>query len=51
MIICIFRPVYLLCGSCGFEFNYILKFENISIEEKLFTEMIGVSGKSHFMLT
>ena len=39
------RPIYLLCGTCGYEYNYILKFENISLEEPFFIDVIGASGR------
>ena len=40
-----FRPMYLLCGTCGYDYNYILKFENIATEEPFFIDDIGASGE------
>ena len=39
-----FRPIYLLCSSCSYDFNYILRFEQISIEEPLFVQHLGAEG-------
>ena len=39
-----FRPIYLLCGTCRYPYNYILKFETISVEEPFFIANIGASG-------
>ena len=38
-----FKPIHLLCKTCGFDYNYILKFENIEAEEKSFAQEIGAS--------
>ena len=34
----------LLCQTCLYDYNYILRYENISEEEKLFVEEIGNTG-------
>ena len=34
----------LLCQTCLYDYNYILRYENISEEEKLFVEEMGASG-------
>ena len=39
-----FRPIYLLCETCRYPYNYILKFETISVEEPFFIANIGASG-------
>ena len=38
-----YRPVYLLCQTCGFRYNYILKYENIQQEEPVFIEEMGAT--------
>jgi len=38
-----YRPVYYLCGSCDFDYNYILQYEKIKTEESLFVEELGAS--------
>ena len=39
-----FRPIYLLCSSCSYDFNYILRYENISVEEPFFVQHLGAEG-------
>ena len=39
-----FKPIYLLCSSCSYDFNYILHYENISVEEPKFVEQLGARG-------
>ena len=41
-----FKPIYLLCGTCGYQYNYILKFENIKTEEPYFFADIGAAGQN-----
>ena len=40
-----FRPVHLLCSSCHFQYNFIIKYENISAEEPLFIHQLGASRR------
>ena len=39
-----FRPIYLLCSTCSYDFNYILHYEKISIEEPNFVQHLGAEG-------
>ena len=39
-----FKPIHLLCSSCAYDFNYILRYENISIEEPFFVQQLGAEG-------
>jgi len=39
-----FRPIYLLCSSCAYDFNYILRYERISIEEPFLVQQLGAEG-------
>ena len=39
-----YKPIYLLCGTCGYQYNYILKFETIKTEEPDFIAQIGATG-------
>ena len=41
-----FKPIYLLCGTCGYQYNYILKFETIKTEEPYFIADIGATGRN-----
>jgi len=36
-----YRPITLLCQTCQYDFNYILRYENISEEEQFFVKEIG----------
>ena len=35
------RPVYVFCTPCSFHFKYILKFEHIRSEQRLFSKLLG----------
>ena len=39
-----FRPIYLLCSSCAYDFNYILRYEKIFIEEPFLVQQLGAEG-------
>ena len=41
-----YKPIYLLCGTCGYQYNYILKFETIKAEEPYFIADIGATGRN-----
>ena len=41
-----YKPIYLLCGTCGYQYNYILKFETIKTEEPDFIAQIGATGQN-----
>ena len=40
-----YKPVYILCQTCAFHYNYILKYENIREEEPLFIQEMEASGE------
>ena len=39
-----YRPVYILCSTCAFKYNFIIKYEHISVEEPLFIQEMEASG-------
>ena len=39
-----YRPVYILCATCAFKYNFILKYELINVEEPLFIQEMEASG-------
>ena len=39
-----YRPVYILCATCVFKYNYIIKYELINVEEPLFIREMEASG-------
>ena len=45
-----YRPVYLLCETCNFQYNYILKYEHIEAEEPLFIQEMGASGENSLII-
>ena len=40
-----YRPVYILCATCKFNYNFIIKYEQIQVEEPLFIQEMEASGK------
>ena len=40
-----YRPVYILCATCAFKYNFILKYELINVEEALFIQEMEASGR------
>ena len=46
-----FQPVTLLCSSCHFQYNFIIKYENISDEEPLFIRELGASRRRNIERT
>ena len=45
-----FKPIYLLCGTCGYQYNYILKFETIQDEEPYLIADIGATGRNMYFV-
>ena len=41
-----YRPVYILCATCKFNYNFIIKYEQIQVEEPLFIQEMEASGTS-----
>ena len=39
-----YRPVYILCSTCAYKYNFIIKYEHISVEEPLFIQEMEASG-------
>lgn len=38
-----YRPVYILCATCSFSYNFIIKYEQINVEEPLFIQEMEAS--------
>lgn len=38
-----YRPIHLLCQTCRYDYNFILRYENIAEEEPIFVEQMGAA--------
>ena len=45
-----FRPMHLLCGTCFYNYNYILRYENVAQDEPLFIKQLGAEGRIYLVV-